>query len=107
MAGKINWDASFVPDSGDVYAEIYDDKGGVVLSTRVPCKPPINCQFPMEDVEYGQYRAGLALGGDRYYFVDGDQVITFPNQESGASTIVVSESNPTVSVAISVNLTKE
>ena len=103
MPGRIDWDATFVPAEDNVFAEIYDGNGIVVLSDRIPCKPPVRCQFPMNNVEFAKYKAALAFGGDRYYYVAGQAVITVPNDDSSASLIDVNEENPIVSLSIYVD----
>ena len=104
MAGTINWNATFVPTIGDVYAEIYDGDGTVVLSKLIPCKPPVNCQFVMDNVETGEYKAALALEGDRYYYVEGQSIITKPNGLDHASTVEIGGQDQVVELSIYVNI---
>ena len=103
MPGKIDWNATFAPVDAEPVAEIYDGGGKVVQSKYVHCKPPVNCPFSMEDVDFGTYKAALAVGGNRYYYVAGQSVITIPNDVGHASTIDVNANGPTPFIEINVN----
>lgn len=91
MAGKIEWMASFIPSDAEPIAEIYDEKGNLKKQKPVTCRPPLNCPFIMDDVEFGTYKAALAYDGNRYYYVQGQSEITRPNALEDASLINVSE----------------
>lgn len=91
MTGKIEWMASFIPTDAEPIAEIYDEGGKIMKQKPIPCRPPVNCPFIMDDVEFGTYRAGLAYDGNRYYYVQGQSEITAPNDLESASLINVSE----------------
>jgi hypothetical protein len=57
----------------------------------------------MEDVEFGVYTAALTVGGNRYYYVEGQSVITIPNDVGHASTIDVNANDPTPFIEINVD----
>ena len=99
MLGTVKWTATFVVH-GVATAELYDEKGKVVASKSVPCEPPIACPFPMEDVEFGTYTAGLAVGQDRYYYDENEPVITVPNNISHATAMTISQTNPEIELEI-------
>lgn len=101
MLGTVKWTATFT-GHGDPMAELYDKKGKVIASRPIPCAPPIACPFPIEDVEFGIYTAALAVGNDRYYYDEHEQVITIPNNVSHASRVEVSQANPDVAIVITV-----
>ncbi|MBI4536155.1 MAG: hypothetical protein HY708_07740 [Ignavibacteriae bacterium] len=102
MPGTIQWNATYTGGGPHPSAEIYDAEEQVVQSKYVPCKPPINCAFSMNDLPFGEYTAALVSGSDHYYFVGGEGIISAPNQSSEAQTLVLTEDNPTASVTINV-----
>jgi hypothetical protein len=91
MAGKIEWLASFAPTNAEPVAEIYDAEGKVASTKPVACRPPVNCPFIMADVSPGTYTAALTYGGSRYYYVEGQSVITTPNDAGSATAVEVTE----------------
>ena len=105
MPGTINWNATFKTgdSSEEVYAEIYDKKGEIVQSKAVPCRPPDDCRFPMENVEFGTYTAALVRGEDRYYYVEGLSPITAPNDADNASSIELTQAGSEISLNIYVD----
>lgn len=100
--GKIEWMVTFIPNDAEPVAEIYDEGGNLMKQKPVTCVPPVNCQFIMDEVEFGTYKAGLAYDGKRYYYVQGQAEITSPNELESASLINVSETI-TPYLGISVN----
>ena len=104
MPGTIIWNASFVPSNGKVSAEIYDKEGMAVQSKRVGCRPPVNCEVVMDNVEPGEYTAALAVGSDRYYYVEGQAIITRANDLTNASPVEVANMDQEVLINIYVNI---
>ena len=104
MAGTISWITSFVPAVENPNVEIYDGDGEIVQSVPVPCKPPMNCAVVMNNVPAGEYTGGLAVGNDRYYYVEGQSIIAKANDLDHASTIEITEMDQEVNINIYVNL---
>ena len=103
MPGIINWTATFgISSPSPVQAQIYDKNGNVVITLPIPCAPPIDCPFPMENVGFGKYKAALASGGNRYYYIEGAAEVTVPNQAVTATVIEVSQQESQISVEINV-----
>ena len=107
MPGTVNWTATFVNQSDAdqaAVAELYDEGGKVIMSRSIPCSPPILCPFPFNDVEFGTYTAAIAHGGDRYYYDQGQSIISVPNQVQNATPIELSKSVPVAAVQINVQI---
>jgi len=104
MSGTVSWNATFVPGVGSIRAELYDGSGNTVRSSPVPCKPPVNCHFEFDGVENGTYLGALAVGNDRYYYVEGKSVITDANDLNSASQVEITDMDQEVEINIYVNL---
>jgi len=102
MPGTINWIATFSDGGTQPSVQIYDNNGNVVKSMSIHCVPPIMCPIPMENVQFGKYKAALASGSNRYYYVEGQAIITVPNDAASATVINLTQQNPTAQVNINV-----
>ena len=101
MPGSLKWTVTCDIAGLSPKAEIYSVQGGLVRSEPVPCDPPLNCPFPMNNVQFSRYKAAIVVGSNRYYYVQGQPLVTLPNQESTASVIELSQQNPSEDVTIS------
>jgi hypothetical protein len=104
MPGRIDWDITFIPSQGEIYAEVYDGNGGIVASKPISCKPPVNCPLSITDLPFAKYKVGLVSGGAHYYYIQGYGVIAAPNQVSQATQIELNEGNDRVEIDIYIDL---
>jgi hypothetical protein len=104
--GTVQWNATFTAQGGGTLpvAQVCDTAGEPRFSRVVPCNPPVDCNFDTKDVTNGNYVARLRSGNDDYYYVQGQQVITAPNQLSQATIFEISSEHPTAGVVINVNI---
>jgi hypothetical protein len=56
----------------------------------------------MENVQFGKYKAAVLVGSNRYYYVQGQSVITVPNDEANATVIELNHQNPSYQLNITV-----
>jgi len=101
MSGTINWKATY-QGTGEANAELYDSGGNVARSEPIPCDPPVNCPFPMDNLGFGTYTAALVIGPNRYYYDSSQQVISAPDAASSATPITISSDSPTANIKIRV-----
>ena len=103
MPGTINWKATY-EGTGEANAELYDSGGNVARSEPIPCDPPVNCPFPMDNLSFGTYTAALVSGSTRYYYNSSQQVIAAPNGASSATPITISSNSSVASIIIKVQI---
>jgi len=90
--GTVSWNVTYdagVDTADDLFVELYDSNGNTQYSSKVPCKPPFACPIAMENVVFGSYTAGLAVGMNRYYFDGSLDIVNTPNDGAHATVIVV------------------
>ncbi len=102
MPGTVNWKATYNGTGPQPSAQLYDSGGNVAKSMSLPCIPPVECPFPMDNVAFGTYTAALVSGSNRYYYDTNQDVITVPNDTSHATPVTVSGSGPAVNIKIRV-----
>ena len=102
MPGTVNWKATYEGTGPQPSAQLYDSGGNVARSTPIPCIPPVDCPFPMDNVGFGTYTAALVSGSNRYYYDATLEVITVPNDASHATPVTLNSSGPVVNIKIKV-----
>jgi len=101
---KINWTVTYQGAGPQPIAELFDLSNNLVQSTQVFCVPPIACPFPMDNIQFGSYKAAISSGSSRYYYIQGQDVITAPNDPSVATVITLNQQNSVEQVKIRVQV---
>jgi len=107
MPGTINWTVTYIGSGPEPVVELYNVTSGsesppVVID--IPCNPPVACPWPTENLAFGDYKAAVRSGANRYFYIAGGGTITAPNTIENGSVISLSSGDPTESVKIKVQV---